>query len=57
MSTTVVQPVPRALMDEHGVHGPALQVAMFKRGALPPEDEVALFADRARAVFAAQPVE
>ena len=53
----VVQPVTRALMDEHAAHGPALQVAMFKRGPLPPEDEVALFADRARAAFAAQPVE
>jgi diadenosine tetraphosphate (Ap4A) HIT family hydrolase len=53
----VVQPVSRALMDEHGAHGPALQVAMFKRGELPPEDEVTLFADRARQAFAAQPIE
>jgi hypothetical protein len=29
---------------------------MFTRGELPPEDEVALFADRARETFAAQPV-
>jgi diadenosine tetraphosphate (Ap4A) HIT family hydrolase len=52
----VVQPVTRALMDDHAAHGPALQVAMFTRGELPPEDEVALFADRARETFAAQPV-
>jgi len=52
----VVQPVTRALMEEYGAHGPALQVAMFNRGELPPEDDVALFADRARAAFAAQPV-
>jgi diadenosine tetraphosphate (Ap4A) HIT family hydrolase len=53
----VVQPVTRALMDEHATRGPALQVAMFAAGALPPEDEVALFADHARAAFAAHPDE
>jgi hypothetical protein len=53
----VFQQVTRALMEEHAAHGPALQVAMFERGELPREAEVALFADRARAAFAAQPVE
>ena len=36
----VVQPVTRALMEEHGTHGPKLQVEMFQRGELPPEAEV-----------------
>jgi len=49
----VVQPVTRSQMDEHGTYGPALQVAMFDRGELPPENEVEAFADRARAAFAA----
>ncbi len=53
----VVQPVTRALMDEHGVYGPKLQVGMFQHGELPPEAEVERFADRARAEFAAQPLE
>jgi diadenosine tetraphosphate (Ap4A) HIT family hydrolase len=53
----VVQPVTRALMDEHGDYGPKLQVAMFARGDLPPAAEVESFADRARAAFAAQPLE
>ena len=48
----VVQPVTRALMDEIGDIGPALQVAMFERGEYPPRDEVEAFADRARAVLA-----
>jgi len=52
----VVQPATRAAMDEFGDHGPHLTVAMFQRGDLPPEDEVAVFADRARAAFAAQPL-
>ena len=30
---------------------------MFKRGELPPEDEVVRFAERARVAFAAQPAE
>jgi diadenosine tetraphosphate (Ap4A) HIT family hydrolase len=53
----VVQPVTRALMDEHGCYGPALQVAMFQQGELPPEAEVAAFAGLAREAFAAQPLE
>ena len=53
----VVQPVTRAMMDEHGAHGPALQLAMFERGDLPPEAQVDAFADRARAAFGAQPLE
>jgi diadenosine tetraphosphate (Ap4A) HIT family hydrolase len=52
----VVQPVSRALMDEHAAYGPALQLAMFARGELPPDDEVAVFADRARSAFSAQPL-
>jgi diadenosine tetraphosphate (Ap4A) HIT family hydrolase len=44
----VVQPVTRATMDEFGVHGPKLQVAMLDRGDLPDEREVEAFADRAR---------
>jgi diadenosine tetraphosphate (Ap4A) HIT family hydrolase len=53
----VVQPATRAAMDDFGDHGPQLTVAMFERGELPPEDQVAAFADRARAAFAAQPLE
>ena len=51
----VVQPVTRALMDDYAAYGPSLQVAMFTRGELPPDDEVAALADRARAAFAAHP--
>ena len=53
----VVQPVTRALMNEHGAHGPALQLAMFERGDLPPKAQVDAFADRARAAFGTQPLE
>ncbi len=45
------------LIDEHASYGPALQLAMFERGEVPPHDEVAAFADRARTAFAAQPFE
>jgi hypothetical protein len=38
-------------MEEHGAHGPRLQVAMFGAGELPPEPEVEAFAARARALF------
>ena len=47
----VVQPITRALMDEHGSYGPALQVAMFTAEHPPPEHDVAAFADRARLAF------
>lgn len=44
----VVQPVTRALMDELGLHGSRLQVAMFDRRELPEPDEASSFAARAR---------
>ena len=40
-------------MDRYGVYGPALQLAMFKREASPPEAPVEVFAKRARALFEA----
>jgi diadenosine tetraphosphate (Ap4A) HIT family hydrolase len=48
----VVQPVTRALLDDHGVHGPELQVAMFGRGELPDREAAETFAARARRLFA-----
>ncbi len=48
----VVQPVSQAQVGGLGVHGPRLQVAMFKAAQPPPEDEVERFADRARALIA-----
>jgi diadenosine tetraphosphate (Ap4A) HIT family hydrolase len=47
----VVQPVTGELMNEYGPYGPRLQVAMFEAAEALPEDEVAAFADRARAAF------
>jgi diadenosine tetraphosphate (Ap4A) HIT family hydrolase len=47
----VVQPVTRNLMDELGLHGPRLQVAMFDRGELPDPAEAASFAAQARGLF------
>ena len=44
----VVQPVTRASMEELGVHGPHLQVAMFDRGTLPPREAVEAMAERLR---------
>lgn len=44
----VVQPVTRALMDELGVYGPELQMAMFERGEQPARDEVEAFAAAVR---------
>jgi ATP adenylyltransferase len=44
----VMQPVTRALMNEMGLHGPALQVEMFRRGEDPPRDAVESFAATAR---------
>jgi diadenosine tetraphosphate (Ap4A) HIT family hydrolase len=48
----VVQPITRALMDDHGAHGPRLQVEMFADGRPPSEDDVATFAHNARLAFA-----
>jgi len=47
----VVQPATRELMDRHDAYGPHLQVAMFDAEIYPPQEEVAAFADRARAAF------
>jgi diadenosine tetraphosphate (Ap4A) HIT family hydrolase len=51
----VVQPVTRALIDELGVYGPELQMAMFERGEQPPRDEVEAFADAVRVRLASGP--
>jgi diadenosine tetraphosphate (Ap4A) HIT family hydrolase len=48
----VVQPATRELMDDHGVYGPELQVAMFARGELPDSEAAETFAARARRLFA-----
>jgi diadenosine tetraphosphate (Ap4A) HIT family hydrolase len=47
----VVQPVTRAQVAEHGLHGPALQLAMFDRGEAPDPGAAAAFAERARAAW------
>jgi len=44
----VVQPVTRQVLDEFGLHGPPLQVAMFERDEATDPDEVADFALQAR---------
>jgi diadenosine tetraphosphate (Ap4A) HIT family hydrolase len=49
----VVQPVTREAMEEHGLYGPALQMAMFEADVAPPLDGVEQFCERARAEFAA----
>jgi diadenosine tetraphosphate (Ap4A) HIT family hydrolase len=49
----IIQPVTRAQMDEHGVYGPELQMALFRLGDLPDPGLVELFADTARARFVA----
>jgi diadenosine tetraphosphate (Ap4A) HIT family hydrolase len=49
----VVQPITADLIESHGgTYGLVLQVAMFEAGAMPPEQEVEAFADRARELFA-----
>jgi diadenosine tetraphosphate (Ap4A) HIT family hydrolase len=49
----VIQPVTRALMDEHGgLYGPTLQVAMFERDESLDRAQVESFADSARAALA-----
>jgi diadenosine tetraphosphate (Ap4A) HIT family hydrolase len=47
----VVQPVTRAQMHEHGLHGPRLQVAMLEDGVRPAADEVERIAEQLRARF------
>lgn len=47
----VVQPVTKNLMERHGCHGPALQVAMFNEGNVLPEAQISEVAGRARAAF------
>lgn len=46
------QPVWRAQAEEHTQPGPLLQAEMFAANQAPPVAEVALYADRARALFA-----
>ena len=48
----VVQPVTSEQKEQAGAHGPALQVAMFERGAQLDAAGVEAFAGRARALFA-----
>jgi diadenosine tetraphosphate (Ap4A) HIT family hydrolase len=44
----VVQPVTRAQVDQEGVYGPALQMAMFTRAESPDPAAVEAFAEQAR---------
>ncbi|MES1247176.1 MAG: hypothetical protein ABUS54_05840 [Actinomycetota bacterium] len=44
----VVQPVTKALMAEHDLYGPELQVALFRAGVEPDEDAAVAFAAAAR---------
>ncbi|WUR81069.1 hypothetical protein OG967_20715 [Streptomyces phaeochromogenes] len=45
----VVQPALKADLDRYGVHGPALQMAMFDAGAVPHEEAVVDVCERMRA--------
>jgi diadenosine tetraphosphate (Ap4A) HIT family hydrolase len=47
----VVQPATRELMARYDEYGPHLQVAMFDAEIYPAEEEVAAFAEQARAAF------
>jgi diadenosine tetraphosphate (Ap4A) HIT family hydrolase len=49
----VVQPVTAEQVAETGLHGPALQMQLFRDNQAPPESSVAELAERARALFAA----
>ena len=49
----VIQPITTEQMDRFAIHGPALQVAMFEAGLLPPVEAIEEIADRARHLFAA----
>jgi len=51
----VVQPVTRAAMNELGVVGPYLQVALFDRGEPPDDEAAAAFARRVREALALAP--
>jgi ATP adenylyltransferase len=48
----VVQPVTRETKEGWDAYGPALQMRMFERGESPATDEVEMFAERARPLFA-----
>lgn len=47
----VVQPVSRSQLNQLGLHGPRLQVAMFDAAELPPPNAVELFAEQARGLM------
>jgi diadenosine tetraphosphate (Ap4A) HIT family hydrolase len=47
----VVQPATTADIDALGAYGPALQVAMFRRGDEPERAALDAFCERARALF------
>ena len=49
----VVQPATREAMDELGEYGPHLTVEMFKRNVSPDPEQMAAFAERARAAWPA----
>lgn len=50
----VIQPAGADAIGRFDAYGPALQVAMFRAGELPPLPEVEAFASRAAAWFAAR---
>lgn len=47
----MVQPVVKAAMARFGAYGPALQMAMFREGAVPDEREVEALCEQLRAVL------
>ncbi len=47
----VVQPAATTDIDTLGDFGPALQLAMFRRGVEPDRTELEAFCDRAREIF------
>ena len=51
----VVQPAMRADLDRYGVHGPALQSAMFATGETPAPSDVDTVCARLRTVLAPAP--
>ncbi len=50
----VVQPALKADLERYGVHGPALQMAMFDAGAVPDEEAVADVCRRMRVELGCQ---
>ncbi len=49
----VVQPVTRdQVAQSGGLHGPALQMEMFRRNRTPDTEEIEQIAERARTLFA-----